>query len=74
MSAPETPAAAAASAVPETRKATMKLELRGITKRFGSFAAIYGLDNTRKLIAKALDGGLIRAQEAFLAARQPLSA
>ena len=42
--------------------------------RFGSFAAIYGLDNTRKLIAKALDGGLIREHESFLAARQPLSA
>ncbi len=40
----------------------------------GAFAAIYGLDNTRKLIAKALDGGLIREHEAFLAARQPLSA
>ena len=42
--------------------------------RFGSFAAIYGLDNTRKLIAKSLDGGLIREHEASLAARQPLSA
>jgi lysyl-tRNA synthetase class 1 len=42
--------------------------------RFGSFAAIYGLDNTRALIAKALDGGLIREHEAFLAARRPVSA
>ena len=27
--------------------------------RFGSFAAIYGLANTRALIAKALVGGLV---------------
>lgn len=38
--------------------------------RFGSFAAIYGIANTRKLIAKALDGELIREHEAFLRARE----
>ena len=37
--------------------------------RFGSFAAIYGLDNTRALIAKALSGALIEEHQAFLAAR-----
>ncbi len=37
--------------------------------RFGSFAAIYGVANTRALIAKALSGDLIREHEAFLAAR-----
>ena len=29
--------------------------------RFGSFAALYGIENTRKLIAKALDGELLTA-------------
>jgi lysyl-tRNA synthetase class 1 len=38
--------------------------------RFGSFAAIYGIPETRKLIAKALSGELLREQEAFLAARK----
>ena len=42
--------------------------------RFGSFAAIYGIANTRKLIAKALDGELISEHEAFLAAREPVDA
>jgi len=37
--------------------------------RFGSFAAIYGLDNTRRLIADALSGELVRRHAAFLAAR-----
>lgn len=37
--------------------------------RFGSFAAIYGLENTRALIAKALDGGLIREHQEFLGLR-----
>jgi lysyl-tRNA synthetase class 1 len=37
--------------------------------RFGSFAAIYGLAETRALIGKALSGELIREHEAFLAAR-----
>ncbi|MBN9446433.1 MAG: lysine--tRNA ligase [Bosea sp.] len=38
--------------------------------RFGSFAAIYGLENTRKLIAKALAGDLLREHEDFVAARK----
>jgi len=37
--------------------------------RFGSFAAIYGLDNTRRLIRDALDGVLIENHGRFLAAR-----
>jgi lysyl-tRNA synthetase, class I len=37
--------------------------------RFGSFAAIYGLDNTRALIDKALSGALIKEHLAFLQAR-----
>jgi lysyl-tRNA synthetase, class I len=37
--------------------------------RFGSFAAIYGLENTRALIDKALSGALIRDHQAFLQAR-----
>ncbi|MDQ0469095.1 lysine--tRNA ligase [Labrys wisconsinensis] len=35
--------------------------------RFGSFAAIYGIAETRDLIAKALSGELIREHEAFVA-------
>ncbi|MCR4522889.1 MULTISPECIES: lysine--tRNA ligase [Bosea] len=38
--------------------------------RFGSFAAIYGLPNTRALIAKALAGDLVKEHAAFLAARK----
>ena len=37
--------------------------------RFGSFAALYGVPETRALIGKALDGALIREHEAFLAGR-----
>ena len=37
--------------------------------RFGSFAAIYGLSNTRALIAKALAGDLVTEHAAFLAQR-----
>jgi lysyl-tRNA synthetase class 1 len=37
--------------------------------RFGSFAAIYGIGNTRALIAKALSGDLIRDHQTFLAGR-----
>ena len=37
--------------------------------RFGSFAAIYGLDNARALIAKGLSGQLISEHEAFLKGR-----
>ncbi|MFM9976373.1 MAG: lysine--tRNA ligase, partial [Beijerinckiaceae bacterium] len=37
--------------------------------RFGSFAAIYGVANTKALIDKALSGELIREHEAFLAGR-----
>ena len=35
--------------------------------RFGSFIALYGVAETRALIAKALAGDLIREHEAFLA-------
>lgn len=38
--------------------------------RFGSFAAIYGLANTRALIAKALSGGLVAEHAAFVEARK----
>jgi lysyl-tRNA synthetase, class I len=37
--------------------------------RFGSFAAIYGIPETRALIAKALSGELREEHDAFLAAR-----
>jgi lysyl-tRNA synthetase, class I len=37
--------------------------------RFGSFAAIYGIDNTIALIEKALAGELVAAHTAFLTAR-----
>ncbi len=38
--------------------------------RFGSFVALYGVDETRALIGKALSGELIAEHEAFLAARK----
>lgn len=38
--------------------------------RFGSFAAIYGIENTRALIAKALAGDLLAEHHAFLKARE----
>ena len=38
--------------------------------RFGSFVALYGVDDTRKLIAKALTGELAREHETFLSARK----
>ncbi len=37
--------------------------------RFGSFVALYGVAETRALIAKALAGDLVREHEAFLAGR-----
>jgi lysyl-tRNA synthetase, class I len=37
--------------------------------RFGSFVALYGVAETRALIAKALSGDLMREHEAFLKAR-----
>ncbi len=37
--------------------------------RFGSFVALYGVAETRVLIAKALAGDLLREHEAFLTAR-----
>jgi lysyl-tRNA synthetase class 1 len=37
--------------------------------RFGSFAALYGIANTQKLIRDALDGRLIEAHRAFIEAR-----
>ncbi|GGH10220.1 lysine--tRNA ligase [Alsobacter metallidurans] len=39
--------------------------------RFGSFAALYGVAETRALIAKGLSAGLIAEHEAFLASRKP---
>ncbi|MCA3640956.1 MAG: lysine--tRNA ligase, partial [Methylobacterium sp.] len=38
--------------------------------RFGSFAAIYGLENTVALIRKAIAGELVAAHEAFRSARR----
>ncbi|NDA47694.1 MAG: lysine--tRNA ligase [Alphaproteobacteria bacterium] len=38
--------------------------------RFGSFAALYGLAETRALIAKGLAGALVAEHEAFLQARK----
>jgi lysyl-tRNA synthetase class 1 len=38
--------------------------------RFGSFVALYGVDNTRALIAKALEGKLAAAADATIAWRQ----
>ncbi len=38
--------------------------------RFGSFVAIYGIPETRRLIARALAGELVREHEAFVAAHQ----
>jgi lysyl-tRNA synthetase class 1 len=38
--------------------------------RFGSFVALYGVNETRALIAKALSGDLAREHEAFLATRK----
>jgi lysyl-tRNA synthetase class 1 len=38
--------------------------------RFGSFIALYGVGETRALIAKALSGDLVREHEAFLKARE----
>jgi lysyl-tRNA synthetase class 1 len=37
--------------------------------RFGSFVALYGVNETRALIAKALAGDLKAGHEAFLEAR-----
>ncbi|MDE2365288.1 MAG: lysine--tRNA ligase, partial [Hyphomicrobiales bacterium] len=39
--------------------------------RFGSFAALYGVAETRKLIAEALAGELLARHAAFLKARDP---
>jgi lysyl-tRNA synthetase, class I len=39
--------------------------------RFGSFVAIYGINETRALIAKALSGELIAQHKAFLEGRKP---
>ena len=38
--------------------------------RFGSFAALYGIENTRALIVRALDGRLLKEHDAFITARQ----
>ncbi len=37
--------------------------------RLGSFIALYGLDETRKLIDKALAGGLVRESQNALSSR-----
>ncbi len=37
--------------------------------RFGSFVALYGIAETRQLIAEALDGALLRKHAAFLEER-----
>ncbi len=37
--------------------------------RFGTFAAIYGIENTRVLIGKALSGDLLKEHQAFMASR-----
>jgi lysyl-tRNA synthetase class 1 len=37
--------------------------------RFGSFIALYGVKETRALIAKALAGNLVHEHEAFLKSR-----
>jgi lysyl-tRNA synthetase class 1 len=42
-------------------------EARG--PRFGSFIALYGVGETRALIAKALAGDLVREHAAFLQAK-----
>jgi len=42
--------------------------------RFGSFAALYGIAETRALIAKALDGGLLAEHAAFLGEREAAAA
>jgi len=44
-------------------------EARG--PRFGSFVALYGVEETRKLIAAALAGDLLREHAEFLAQRSP---
>ncbi|MCA3665076.1 MAG: lysine--tRNA ligase, partial [Methylobacterium sp.] len=38
--------------------------------RFGSFAVIYGIENTVALIRKAIAGELVAAHEAFRSARR----
>ena len=38
--------------------------------RFGSFAALYGLAETRRLVADALNGALIERHAEFLASRR----
>ena len=38
--------------------------------RFGSFVALYGVAETRALIAKSLSGALMAEHAAFLAARK----
>ena len=41
--------------------------------RFGSFVALYGVEETRALIEKALNGDLVREHEAFLSERGGLT-
>ena len=57
--------------VPQTWFATIYRVLLGQERgpRFGSFVALYGVAETRALIAKALAGELLREHEAFLAER-----
>ena len=37
--------------------------------RFGSFVALYGIDETRRLIVDALNGDLVASHAEFLAQR-----
>ena len=58
-------------ASPQTWFATIYQVLLGEERgpRFGSFVALYGVAETRALIAKALAGELLREHEAFVAER-----
>ncbi|GJD52333.1 Lysine--tRNA ligase [Methylobacterium crusticola] len=55
-----------------TLYATLLGESRG--PRFGSFVALYGVAETRALIARALSGALAQEHAAFLASREPPAA
>ncbi|ACA20549.1 Lysine--tRNA ligase [Methylobacterium sp. 4-46] len=55
-----------------TLYATLLGEARG--PRFGSFVALYGVAETRALIARALSGDLAAEHEAFLESRAPKAA
>ena len=42
----------------EAQDGSPVIEVRGLRKTFGSFVALYGIDETRTLISRALDGSL----------------